>query len=78
MAGPPKQTPRQGELAIQNRGRPRQAEEAVPSVRMTRATSAGFTTEQTIGIRLVNYRCRGQRNGPALVARGVERKCQTI
>ena len=39
MAGPPKQAPRQGYLAIQNRRRPRQAEETVPSVRMTRATS---------------------------------------
>src|SRR5450830_1389549 len=39
MAGPPKQTPRQGQLAIQNCRRSRQAEETVPSVRMTRATS---------------------------------------
>jgi hypothetical protein len=30
---------RQGQLAIQNRRRPRQAEETVPSVRVTRATS---------------------------------------
>src|SRR5207344_2152321 len=34
MAGPPKQAPCQGQLAIQNRRRPRQAEETVPSVRM--------------------------------------------
>jgi hypothetical protein len=34
-------SPRQGQLAIQNRRRPRQAEETVPSVRVTRATS-GF------------------------------------
>src|ERR1700676_3184882 len=39
MAGPPQQAPRQGQLAIQNRRRPRQAEETVPSVRVTRATS---------------------------------------
>src|SRR5271156_5246750 len=38
MAGPPKQAPCQGQLAIQNRRRPLQAEETVPSVRMTRAT----------------------------------------
>ena len=38
MARPPKQTPRQGQLAIQNCRRSRQAEETVPSVRMTRAT----------------------------------------
>src|SRR4029077_4643716 len=39
MAGPPQQDPCQGQLAIQNRRRPRQAEETVPSVRVTRATS---------------------------------------
>src|SRR5450432_2977020 len=39
MAGPPQQAPRQGQLAIQNRRRPRQAEETLPSVRVTRATS---------------------------------------
>src|SRR4051794_9964214 len=39
MAGSPQQAPRQGQLAIQNRRRPRQAEETVPSVRVTRATS---------------------------------------
>src|SRR6202140_1013530 len=38
MAGPPQQAPRQGQLAIQNRRRPCQAEETVPSVRLTRAT----------------------------------------
>jgi hypothetical protein len=38
MAGPPQQALRQGQLAIQNRRRPRQAEETVPSVRVTRAT----------------------------------------
>ena len=38
MAGPPQPAPRQGQLAIQNRRRPRQAEEIVPSVRVTRAT----------------------------------------
>ena len=38
MAGPPQQAPRQGQLAIQNRRRPRQAEKTVPSVRVTRAT----------------------------------------
>src|SRR3954468_24105467 len=38
MAGPPQQAPRQGQLAIQNCRRPRQAEETVPSVRVTRAT----------------------------------------
>ena len=35
---PPDEAPCQGQLAIQNRRRPRQAEETVPSVRMTRAT----------------------------------------
>ena len=40
MAGtPPQQAPRQSRLAIHNRQRPRQAEETVPSVRVTRATS---------------------------------------
>jgi hypothetical protein len=39
MAGPPQQAPRQGQLAIQNRRRSRQAEETVPSVRVTHATS---------------------------------------
>ncbi len=39
MAAPPQQAPRQGRLAIQNRRRPRQAEETIPSVRVTRATS---------------------------------------
>jgi hypothetical protein len=39
MAGPPQQEPRQSRLAIHNRQRPRQAEETVPSVRVTRATS---------------------------------------
>ena len=34
---PPQQAPRQGQLAIQNRRRPRQAEKTVPSVRVTRA-----------------------------------------
>src|SRR6266536_537821 len=38
MAGPPQQAPRQSRLAIHNRQRPRQAEETVPSVRVTRAT----------------------------------------
>ena len=33
-----KQAQRQGQLAIQNRRRPRQTEEIVPSVRVTRAT----------------------------------------
>ena len=42
MAGPPKQAPCQGQLAIQNRRCPRQAEETVPSVRVTRATSTTF------------------------------------
>jgi hypothetical protein len=41
MAAPPQQAPRQGQLAIQNRRRPRQAEETVPSVRVTRATRRG-------------------------------------
>src|SRR4029077_19749727 len=41
MAGPPQQAPRQSRLAIHNRQRPRQAEETVPSVRVTRATSTG-------------------------------------
>src|SRR4029077_13999740 len=39
MAGPPQQAPRQSRLAIHNRQRPRQAEETVPSVRVTRAPS---------------------------------------
>jgi hypothetical protein len=39
MAGPSQQAPRQSRLAIHNRQRPRQAEETVPSVRVTRATS---------------------------------------
>ena len=39
LAGPPQQAPRQGQLAVQNCRRPRQAEETVPSVRVTRATS---------------------------------------
>jgi hypothetical protein len=39
MAGPQQQAPRQSRLAIHNRQRPRQAEETVPSVRVTRATS---------------------------------------
>src|ERR1700736_7089254 len=39
MAGPPQQAPRQSRLAIHNRQRPRQAEETVPSVRVTQATS---------------------------------------
>ena len=39
MAGPPQQAPRQSRLAIHNRQRPRQAEETVPSVRVTCATS---------------------------------------
>ncbi len=34
----PKQAPRQSRLAIHNSPRPRQAQKAVPSVRMTRAT----------------------------------------
>ena len=38
MAGPPQQAPRQGQLAIQNSRRPRQAEETVPSVRVIFAT----------------------------------------
>jgi hypothetical protein len=38
LAGPPQQAPRQGQLAIPNCRRPHQAEEAVPSVRVTRAT----------------------------------------
>src|SRR3974377_158660 len=38
MARPPQQAPRQSRLAIHNRQRPRQAEETVPSVRVTRAT----------------------------------------
>src|SRR5271156_7017395 len=46
MAGPPKQAPCQGQLAIQNRRRPRQVEETVPSVRMTRATSGGQPGDQ--------------------------------
>jgi hypothetical protein len=46
MAGPPQQAPRQGQLAIQNRRRPRQAEETVPSVRVTRATRS---TDRTPG-----------------------------
>src|SRR4030095_962298 len=39
MAGTPHQAPRQSRLAIHNRHRPRPAEETVPSVRVTRATS---------------------------------------
>src|ERR1700719_4442395 len=42
MAGPPQQAPRQSRLAIHNRQRPRQAEETVPSVRVTRATSLPY------------------------------------
>src|SRR2546429_425181 len=37
-AGPPQQAPRPSPLANHNRQRPRQAEETVPSVRVTRAT----------------------------------------
>src|SRR6266566_3117674 len=40
IAGSPQQAPRQSRLAIHNRQRPRQAEETVPSVRVTRATRA--------------------------------------
>src|SRR5208337_2609290 len=35
----PQQTSRQGRLAIHNRRRPRQTRQAIPSVRVTRATS---------------------------------------
>src|SRR5271166_1084897 len=38
----PQQTSRQGRLAIHNRRRPRQTRQAIPSVRVTRATSYAF------------------------------------
>src|SRR6266576_617941 len=41
MPGPPQQAPRQSRLAVHNRQCPRQAEETVPSVRVTRATRFG-------------------------------------
>src|SRR3954471_14263427 len=46
MAGPPQQASRQSRLAIHNRQRPRQAEETVPSVRVTRATSGAGNIER--------------------------------
>src|SRR5271166_5087347 len=46
MAGLPQQAPRQSRLAIHNRQRPRQAEETVPSVRVTRATSRALNLYQ--------------------------------
>ena len=51
--GSPKQASRQGQLAIQNRRRPPQAEETVPSVPMTRATS-------TL-LEIARGRCKGNR-----------------
>src|SRR6202030_3548010 len=51
MAGPPQQAPRQSRLAIHNRQRPRQAEETVPSVRVTRATSLALIDGITSGMR---------------------------
>ena len=40
LGAPPKQAPRQSRLAIHNSPRPRQTQKAVPSVRMTWATSS--------------------------------------
>src|SRR6266700_1434348 len=48
MAGPPQQASRQSRLAIHNRQRPRQAEETVPSVRVTRATSPARSTFEIV------------------------------
>src|SRR3954471_1369528 len=49
MAGPPQQAPRQSQLAIHNRQRPPQAQETVPSVRVTRATRSRHPTDLTGG-----------------------------
>src|SRR5271155_3264953 len=56
-AGPPQQTPPQSPLAIQNRRCPRQAEETVPSLRVTRATNQFALPALTI---CALYRCRWQ------------------
>ena len=55
MAGPPQQAPRQGRLAIQNRRRPRQAEETIPSVRVTRATRATFALKAGVWFRRARF-----------------------
>ena len=55
MAGPPQQAPRQSRLAIHNRQRPRQAEKTVPSVRVTWATSIGFSSKRRATIAELRY-----------------------
>src|SRR3984893_14808935 len=52
MARPPQQAPRQSRLAIHNRQRPRQAEETVPSVRVTQATRGTAKTRSAEKLKL--------------------------
>src|ERR1700685_4055064 len=46
LGAPSKQAPRQGRLAIHNRKRPGQAQEALSPIRMTRATSRHVTLRE--------------------------------
>src|SRR5271156_5484537 len=71
MAGPPQHAPRQGQLAIQNRRRPRQAEETVPSVRVTRATRFTPTTTKPSEL---TPRALVLRPSPTMPAVAVQRK----
>ena len=61
----PQQTSRQGQLAIHNRRRPRQTRKAVPSVRVTRATSASLAAPVAPAWRIYGAQT-GQ--GPRLLA----------